>query len=154
MKKLLVILSLMLVSIKAAGNCYSDPDTLVVNCDCDASCDDCGYGFDPTGPNDCLGCADESHILFGKAYMTGGFCAEPDEESDCQTEEGWGVPGCFCEYPCNTCVHWGGSTRETDCLDCLDGLHLTEMWSDNSGFCSSSLMEPYHQCDAALEADT
>ena len=67
-------------ALKAAG-CYGlatdvDPKD-AASCSCDASCSACGYAPSPTGANNCLSCADPTHLLTVQSGRDYGTCDAP-----------------------------------------------------------------------------
>merc|ERR1719506_2224284 len=53
--------------------CFEDNQTGIPGCECHASCASCGYTDDPTGPADCIACADGGAVV--PVYHDGtGWC--------------------------------------------------------------------------------
>ena len=70
--------------------CFEDPGEGIPGCECHASCASCGYDDDPTGPADCIACADGGAVV--PVYDDGtGICPASSTSSSKKSSSSYNV---------------------------------------------------------------
>ena len=121
------------------AQCYEEEGgEPIADCTCHESCGTCGYNYDPSYYWECITCAEGQGLELYPEYEDGtGECRVPgvqacyEYEGDTET-----IPDCECDNTCGTgCGYYDEPNGSYDCIDCIDGLVLYDLYIDGTGRC-------------------
>ena len=110
--------------------------TAISGCACHSTCQKCGYDSDPIEADDCVTCADGSHVITA-VYADGtGTCARPTGCFETESSSA-AISGCACHSTCQKCGYNSDPIEADDCVTCADGSHvITAVYADGTGTCA------------------
>jgi len=109
------------VRVFAASICYEDyislTDTVISGCQCDPTCNTCGFDSWPSDPEDCIDCkfpltqlAKDPNTMLG-ACTPAGLCYESPNSDP--------IEGCTCDPTCGSCGYSENPTGPNNCITCM-----------------------------------
>ena len=118
--------------------CYREKGSLIPGCECHSSCGSCGFTENPTGADDCITCADSTHVLMPLYEDGTGGCVAPGDPASSACEDVDDAVKAATGYTCPEIVAISPSTCASDlCPTCT-----YKGYCDNAcGFCSAGSSE-------------